>query len=57
MIKVRLYNDWVVFKNKKEALTKLLDWMSFSDGSELERYAKAFVSVSRGWTDVDTDNY
>lgn len=57
MIKVRLYNDWVVFKNKKDALTKLLDWMSFSDGSELERYAKAFVQVSRGWTDVDTDTY
>ena len=57
MIKVKLYNDWVVYKNKEEALSKLLEYMSFSDGAELERYAKAFVRVSRGWQVVDSDSY
>lgn len=55
-IKIKLYNDWVVFKSKKEAEEKLLEYMMCSDGAERDRYTHAYLSIKNGRKEINTDD-
>lgn len=53
IIKITLYNEVHEFENKALAKMFLLECMANSEGSEQQRYTKAYVRVSKGETEVD----
>jgi hypothetical protein len=55
-IKVKMYNDWVIFKSKKEAEAKLLEYMMGSEGAEQARYTYAYMNIKAGRKEIDTDD-
>jgi hypothetical protein len=54
-IKVKMYNTWVEYKNKKEAEDSMLDNMMNSDGAEQARYTYAYLGIKSGRKVIDTD--
>jgi hypothetical protein len=54
-IKIKFYNSWHTYKNKKNAIKDLFIAMSGCEGSEQERYTYAYLSVVNGKTIIDTD--
>lgn len=56
MIKVKMYNTWHNYKTKQQAVKDLLEGMTFSEGSERERYTYAFLEIKNGRKVIDTDS-
>jgi hypothetical protein len=55
-IKVKMYNQWVEYKSKKEAEAELLDCMANSDGAEQARYTYAYIGIKLGRKEINTDD-
>jgi hypothetical protein len=55
-IKVKMYNEWVEYKSKKQAEEEMLDNMMNSDGSEQARYTYAYLGIKSGRKVIDTDD-
>jgi hypothetical protein len=55
-IRVKMYNEWVEYKNKKEAEVEMLDNMMNSDGAEQARYTYAYLGIKSGRKEINTDD-
>jgi hypothetical protein len=55
-IKVKMYNEWVEYKSKKQAEEEMLDNMMNSDGAEQARYTYAYLGIKSGRKVIDTDD-
>jgi hypothetical protein len=55
-IKVKMYNEWVEYKSKKQAEKELLDCMLNSDGAEQARYTYAYLGIKSGRKEINTDD-
>jgi hypothetical protein len=55
-IKVKMYNQWIEYKSKKEAEAEMLDNMMYSDGAEQARYTYAYMAIKLGRKEINTDD-
>jgi hypothetical protein len=55
-IKVKMYNEWVEYKSKKQAEEEMLDNMMHSDGAEQARYTYAYLGIKSGRKEINTDD-
>jgi hypothetical protein len=55
-IKVKMYNQWVEYKNKKVAEAEMLDNMMHSEGAEQARYTYAYLGIKSGRKEINTDD-
>ena len=55
-ITVKMYIQWVEYKNKKEAEAEMLDNMIHSDGAEQARYTYAYLGIKSGRKEINTDD-
>jgi hypothetical protein len=55
-IKVKMYNEWVEYKNKKVAEAEMLDNMMHSEGAEQARYTYAYLGIKSGRKEINTDD-